>query len=329
MRQFIIIVFCIIFLPCTLRAENEQEELEFVYDGLMSNDQFRNKKERFMPYGMNSASWQWTEEDDQALEANFSFLFKLFDCRIGNDSNNSDIFICHKDAALKPLFFFSYTGQFDFYVSTRDSGPVINRISNPALHLWLISDDTIPFLDYVDLSVEHRSNGQVVEIDERDSQGRLKTQVAFEEGNHAYFDGVSRGANYFAIGFGRKHEISQSSNFNWQINTKIYINDDSEVNWGEFENESVSVRDYDISKVTLSYRGFKINHEMTVIGQYTIGREMFDTDSFDAAVIVPVGSFYDNWKFPLMLKVHHGPMETLSNYTKSVTSASIGLAFWW
>ena len=61
---------------------------------------------------------------------------------------------------------------------------------------------------YLDLGLfEHRSNGQVTEADEKITDptsadfGRYKTQIAFENDDHEYFDGLSRGANYLSLTF--------------------------------------------------------------------------------------------------------------------------------
>jgi hypothetical protein len=51
-------------------------------------------------------------------------------------------------------------------MGTRTSGPVINRISNPAIHIFnRIPGKSLPLgIRYFDIGFEHRSDGQVTEI---------------------------------------------------------------------------------------------------------------------------------------------------------------------
>ncbi len=280
--------------------------------------------QRFQPYGLNSAVYTFTEDDDAALRADYSFLFRLYDTKQ----------IEEQEDVSRTIFFFSYSGQFDFYVGTRDSSPVINRISNPALTLYHIFQGEA--LDFVSFALEHRSNGQVVEIDERDESGNLKTQVAYNNDDYEYFDALSRGANYATFSFGGSHKFGKDEHdLYWGISNKIYVTDDTEVNWGRWQNGSTNIKDYDITRIGLKYEGPKFSDYIqrpVALAEYTIGKKFFDTDSIDISLILPLRmskKTQNQWLLPITLTYHSGPMNTLSNYTKSVQSIGAGVTFWY
>ncbi|MDO6762362.1 hypothetical protein [Agarivorans sp. 1_MG-2023] len=289
--------------------------------------------QRFRAYGVNSAVWNFREGDDDALQADYSFLYTIYDCRVRHSSSKEDNTElkstegswsdCGENALVKPLVFVSYTGQFDFYLSTRSSSPVINRLSNPAIHFFNIVDKD-KYVNYFDISFEHRSNGQTREIDEFDSSG-LKTETAYLSGDYRYFDEISRGSNYFKLAVGNDKSI-ESISLNWRLSIKAYVTDDTEVNWGEWANSSTSIKDYDIVRASISVSPF-IFSGLTFTSSYVFGKELLKNDSFDWSIIYPL----EGWgvSIPLMIKGHHGPMATLSNYTKSVSSLGVGFAFYW
>lgn len=103
------------------------------------------KEQRFNSYCLNSATWQFNSEqgDDDALEGNYSFSYTWFDCRRGNEGKtevNIPYDTCLPKNKVNLASYISYTGQFDFYMGTRNSGPVVNRISDLAIHFqWLLS----------------------------------------------------------------------------------------------------------------------------------------------------------------------------------------------
>src|SRR5688572_22008699 len=80
---------------------------------------------RFQPYGLSYGIWQDTEDDERSLEGHFSFKYVFFDCRRNGISENGTklyelstrSLTCDEEKAyLQPTAFFSYTGEFDFYM---------------------------------------------------------------------------------------------------------------------------------------------------------------------------------------------------------------------
>jgi SnoaL-like domain len=294
---------------------------------------------RFQPYGLNYGIWQETEGDDGALEGHFSFKYTVYDCRRKRtpDANPISDLGCRKGAYLQPQVFLSYTGSFDFYMETRDSSPVINRMNNPALHIHTLinyklenKDKISPNIRFFDIGLEHRSNGQDRDVEEQ-LGGRLLTEIAYEAGNDNFFDSISRSADYISFTAGSMNAVPNA--YNYQVSAKAYLGHDSEVNWGDRADEELSILDYDIFRISLSRRfsetGLSWMPEVTLATEYTVGMEGFDRDSGEITLVAPVKLFDRAISLPLFAKAHFGPMNTLSNYTRSVSSFGVGLALWY
>jgi outer membrane phospholipase A len=173
------------------------------------------------------------ENDQNALRAHFSFKYSLTPS---------------SDAAIEPIHevFFKYTGEFDFYAGTRDSGPVINRTSNPGLHYQYRFQSTpetwLGKLKWVNIGVEHRSDGQTTEV--KGAEEAAAAQRAYDSGNHAFFDGVSRGSNYISA---EAHTVNKFSDAKLSLygKGKLYFTRDSDVTWGSISHRGASISDYD------------------------------------------------------------------------------------
>lgn len=311
---------------------------------------------RFQQDGKSSVLFQqWTEDDQTAMEVDYSFKYILYNCDYAFNYKTEKREPSCKDDEWKGELYFSFAGRFDFYVDLagedygRASGPVINRISNPALH-WRIypKEGKTPIknltLEWFDIGVEHRSNGQVVEIFERDTDpgsptvGQLLTQIAYDNDDHAYFDGLSRGANYLKLsanfrgGKGRA-DVNECNHTDqcamYSLSAKIYATDDSEVNWGQLASKDVSIRDYDIVRLgyTNKFHTFRSKRpSMTVNAEYTFGKDFFGTDSLDIVIARPFETIH-GLKWPWYIKIHLGPMSSLSNYSKPANSVGVGFLF--
>lgn len=362
----------LLMCPAPTLASTEDE-----LDGLCDNNpQLCEKTSRFLPHEPSYAIYNFTEDDERAMEAHYSFKYLLNSNNCIEDYKFSALTDEKKEKCIDNFetrweLYFKYTGRFDFYVDTRSSSPVINRISNPALHLrkYLAEDPShhsksrftnlltkllvhdFWSVRYLDLGLfEHRSNGQVTEADEKITDptsadfGRYKTQIAFEKNDHAYFDGLSRGANYlsltFPVNLGSNNGSSDCSAakgcFEALFSVKpIYYTSDSDITWGELAGSTTKFSDYDRYQVQLTDtiyfsdkpgdkekdKRFRIEYSV----KWTLGDELLDTDSLEASLHIPL--YFGEWKLPLYIKAHTGPMKTLSNYTKEQDSIGIGLIF--
>lgn len=306
---------------------------------------------RFQPYRANYGLFMPASKyDDDRINAQYSFRYSIFDCKRDNRHWKSGR--CDRQDSyfgiFEPSIFLSYTGAFDFYMGSRPSGPVVNRMSNPAIHLYSKIKEQRFGIDYLELAFEHRSNGQVVEVEKIDVVTQAvfdaAAQTAFEDEKYAFFDTISRESNYFNLTFGTDGSDPSLAQpltegwvadyrFNWQVSLKAYTTQGNRVTWGPFASEDVDVDDYDLARISAS-RTFAWDqkyafNKMTLSAEYTVGNRLFETDSFDVAVVFPYNGDAEQTKIPLVLKLHHGPMNNLSDYTKSVTSFGVGLALWY
>ncbi len=280
---------------------------------------------RFQPYKMNYALWQYTANDDYAAEVQYSFKYLINDPTEENRLHS---------------FYLSYTGKFDFYMGTRYSSPVINRTSNPAFHYRYLSSarELRPF--WLDIGVEHRSNGQVTEVTVKDENpssptyGQYLTEIEYQKGNHEYFDGISRGANYVSISPCWRFRAEDRDNIGYdqdkiEAEGKIYFSNDSRITWGEYAGSDRRIYDYDLVRLHYSHTQkfrWQVMRHATVGFDYLFGRKGVATDSVDLYAITPLYVPGLSWRIPLIVKAHFGPMERLSDYTRPMRSVGIGLA---
>lgn len=289
---------------------------------------------RFRPYGLNYGVWKFNRGDNQALEAKYSFKYTVYDCE---RYDAKGLFGCSEDSSSRLTGFLSYTGKFDFYMFTRDSSPVINRTSNPALHAnyefgTVKTDGRVISSKWVDLSFEHRSDGQVVAADAKDTTpgsptfGQYLTEIEYQKGNMEYFDRISRDANYFNLAYGKKF---RGDTF-MEVAAKLYVTDDADVTWGKYAGTGSKFKDFDLVKLKAFHTCKALPDYFPVLNfglEYLLGRKGLATDSVDLYLIAPFISHKSGWEIPLMFKAHFGPMDRLSDYTRSVNSFAIGLAF--
>ncbi len=231
-------------------------------------------------------------------------------------------------------FFFQMTGEFDFYAATRDSGPVINRVSNPALHArWILTKGDHQnqwWLNWIDMAAEHRSDGQVTEV--KSPEEAARAQQAYDAGDHMYFDGVSRGANYTTVAgqWSREFDDDVANRLRVHTSLKQYWSRDSRVTWGPKANQGLAISDYDRMRITLTWsrKGGKCasgraNDPIEASAEWVLGDNGLKTQSLNLDFMYPCR--IADWELPLYVRFHTGPMNTLSNYTKYVHAYWIGL----
>ncbi len=293
---------------------------------------------RFSIYDTTFAIIKYTpdgKDDNPPLGVQYSFKYSFWDT--GKLLNNG------WEA------FFAYTGQFDLYwAAVRDSSPVVNRLNNPAVHLrkHFKSEllNTPIYLTWLDFGIEHRSNGQVKEaeaiIDRPGSpnDGQYAAQVAYNNGNYRYFDGISRSANFISMegvfDFGDSNPVVSSENV-WHtrfiLSGKYYLTDDSDVYWSNLAGTDVSIEDYDLVVMNLysTWHVGKIIRNVGLGAEWTFGREFAEIDSFNIELFLPIdfSLWGQNISIPLYARAHIGPMNTLSNYTEKQDYYGVGVAF--
>jgi hypothetical protein len=221
-----------------------------------------------------------------------------------------------------------YTGEFDFYLGTRQSGPVINRLSNPGLHHRIYHYENIlgdASLRWIDIGFEHRSDGQTTDPRDTLPTGQLRAPVEYANGNHAYFDAVSVDTNYPTI-------EAFFDLRDWELHARaklFYLWTHDEVTWGP--KAGARMEQYDRFRFVVSKRlserasEAKRSEEKRLTVEWTLGDQAFRTQSANIELYFPVSINRTYW--PFFLRMHLGPLNTLSNYTKGQSSIGIGLLF--
>lgn len=290
--------------------------------------------ERFGQYGDNYAIYNtmrnngWGERDESAIRAHYSFKFTFCGpqfnrSRLSKDNRTSEpresTFCPGGDKARLMEFFAAYTGEFDFYAGTRGSGPVINRVSNPGLYARIPLRLYLTALangdDHVQLGIEHRSDGQVTEV--TDSRGAERAQAAYQARDRHFFDTVSRGADYVSLA-ARLFDVFDVDRLELHGKLRLYLNQDSAVTWGPLANTDRKFSDYDRLQLMAAFHppGWG-RWEL----EWRLGTRGLATDSFT------FGWQAESDSFPLYVRLHRGPMNTLSNYTQRQDAIGVGLRF--
>ncbi len=291
--------------------------------------------DRFGSYEENFAIWQrmqnngWAANDASALRGHYSFKYTVCGPRlirgdkiapVRGTVDTGGLSLCPKSGTLANAeLFLAYAGEFDFYLGTRPSGPVINRISTPGIFVRLPATWLVPNAqdgDSVELGWQHRSDGQTTEIGSaRDARIANENYAA---GNVPFFDTISRGANFFSIAVDRVGVFSQSA-LSLRAKLKLYAGtQDADVTWGPRAGLGSRFSDYDRLLLTGTY---SFSKQTLVELEWRLGDKGLATDSWtlNAQVL---------WAdLPLYLRLHRGPMNTLSNYTQRQDSVGFGLRF--
>ncbi len=305
---------------------------------------------RFSAFHDNYLLWNqmsnngWTTRDERALRGQVSVKYSIANCpqRREKDSRVLEAKVDEGDAVLAARnvwerlagieLFVSYTNRFDFYLGSRDSGPVINRVSNPGLHLRLppgfFSGNPGNHRDTWQLSFEHMSDGQVVEP-VTNADDRLRAQRAYERGDHRFFDTISRGMNYVAaqgewvwVPSGDEKD-PKATKIDLRAKIKAYVgHSDSDITWGPLAGQGLKFADYERVKV----RAGLFVHPL---GRFELTTQFGDSGLKHASHTLgwQKNIHFEtlNFELPLFVQLHRGPMNTLSNYTQRQDSVGIGL----
>lgn len=168
-------------------------------------------------------------------------------------------------------------------------------------------------LEWIDIGVEHRSDGQVVEP--TDPAEAARAQTAYINNDHRYFDSLSRGSNYVSV---EAHKIDKERSVSAYAKLRLYWEQNTQITWGPLAGRNTSISDYD--RVKFVIRKVVGNGELSV--DWTIGDKLFKTDSMNIDYL-----YSKDWPFTIFVRGHYGPMQTLSNYTQNQSSFGFGLKF--
>lgn len=281
-------------------------------------------QQKFSPYQENFAMLNqmdntgWAGRDEPAVRVQYSTKYSFVGCPLDKDWHSAAT-RAQNLANDNGELFLAYTGRFDFYMTTRYSDPVINRMSNIGLHYRLPARLT-GFLPagLVELGLEHRSTGQVFEPTEPANTAALEAayQRADDDARHL-FDTLSRGSNYLSAQLGWRLDSRGGA---WRLRVKhhVYLSQNTEITWGPLKNQGITIRNYDLAQFGVEFE----SHRYGIFSaNWRVGTSGLNKDSLD----LTWRTAYPN--FPLFVRAHLGPMNTLSNYTQRQDSLGIGFLF--
>jgi hypothetical protein len=143
-------------------------------------------------------------------------------------------------------------------------------------------------------------------------------QRAYDARDRVYFDQISRGVDFAS--FGADWQSDDGVGFSGKLQLRHYLHQDTQVTWGPQADDKPTLADYQRASMLLRYAP---RDWLSIEARWTVGDRGLKTDSWDLGVQLSL------WKqaFPLYFHVHHGPLNTLSNYTQPQNSIGIGLRF--
>jgi hypothetical protein len=309
---------------------------------------------RVRPHEQIYAVYQRAEDDDNAGRLHYSFRYTLFtpNCiaRYRAQYDRDDfknrtpaeksaladaVRECLKEYDNRSEWYLMYTGQFDFYWGTRDSGPVVNRVSNPGAHYRRYTAKGLRpapggngereiHLRWWDVGVEHRSNGQTTDAYALAPDGRYRADLENESGNRAYIDSISQDTNYLSVE--AAYEYGERVQFALRVKP-FYFSNDTAVTWGPLLGQQVRMQDYDRARFSVEWTFGATSRQRArqrrLDLEWTVGDKALKTDSLNAALYWP--ATWGDWTIPLYLRAHYGPLQTLSDFTREQASIGAGL----
>jgi len=294
---------------------------------------------RLTAYEDNYAVWNqmrnngWTTKDEQALRARISFKYSFCGqqfrrsdpkkAQSTTENQNPVDTSCPKSGIWADAeLYFGYSAEFDFYAGTRPSGPVIGRVNAPGFFARFPANKLLGpdwgETDGLEIGLQHRSDGQTTEVtSERDA--RIAGE-RYAGGDRRFFDTISRGANFLLIAADKelpRPAIGESLVLRAKL--RFYLGrQDSDVTWGPLANTGRRFSDYD----RLQLQGWwRLGKDYLVDFAWRVGDRGFATDSWT------LGFEFRGFGVPWYLRLHQGPMNTLSNYTQRQDSIGLGIRF--
>lgn len=285
-----------------------------------SND---NTRSRLQAHEPSYAVFRQSKGDENAVQFKYSLRYDLRPER----RSNYEVYL-------------KYTGAFDFYMGTRPSSPVVNRLSNIGLHFQCkpardLSAGGWHMRSY-DIGVEHRSNGQTFDV--ASEPAYQAARQAYTTGDHRFFDRISRGANYVSaeIRARQDNERAEAPGLTLSLKSKLYFTSDNDVRWGPQDGKNLDISDFDRLTVGLTYRSratdakgdgrFSLGDQEAGL-YWTVGDRGPKTSSLDMDFMQVLRHRPSGVSLPLYLRVHWGPMNTLSDYSRRQTSIGVGVRF--
>jgi hypothetical protein len=324
----------------------------------------------YTPHERNSDKEGGTNKVKTKANPDFSARFQQHEANHILYTNNGDAYDAHLDAQVSLRYVLSevdttyegllggddnvsisYTGGFDFYVGSLESGPVHNTLFNPAINVTSTNNAKDGFIEYR-FSLEHESNGQDVFTENtRDTKAealRMNNQGMTVEQSKAIANRlISRSSNFVSIGTlytfnGDDYNSSRCRQELWScidmhVKLRVYSFDIEEVNQWELPGQPLpDQRDYQGTSLTFEkswgLTSDKASPKYGVAFTYVTG-EIFQNPFKKSTFKIEA---YSNWEtslfkrqyiIPLIIKAQTGYMDELYNFYEKKTRYFAGLQF--
>lgn len=336
MKKYVILT--ILSLPLSVFAntipvieiDSAEQNIEIHSIGAPVNDFFK----RLRPYeGTRVYADYWRgHEMDGHLDVQYSFRY-LF-------TNPKRLLQGESDYEVS----FTFSGEFDFFASTRDSGPVIGRRYNPGVMYQKVYAESEGWVAF-SFGIEHESNGQTI-----DTPKTLYSQMQANKNRYSnrypnlensYYlemstDGISRSTEVFgAIGAVYRMNLRDTR---WDLCKmdircfELYFK--FRDSWGDVEDDvfwapeqEANLLEHQGTQLAI-YTGFEGEQSLSLVyrtGQLNGGKPG-EKNTWDLSYTNNI-QFSNDWSLPLIVSYHYGYLEELSLYSEKSSYFSIGLYF--
>ncbi|WP_416305968.1 phospholipase A [Neptunicella sp. SCSIO 80796] len=245
---------------------------------------------------------------------------------------------------------FSATVEFDFYMGTRHSGPVIGRRYNPGIQYYYSMNRVEGWREYR-LSVEHESNGQSTESLE--TLNRIAADIFNEYSDSSHFDmskarelaseTISMGNNFVSLGgvyrFNRKelpdNQCDQDFScfdIHFKLRDNTLITDENSGNFRSIEATNQHLSHYQGTTISYFNRfrfGLTGKDYWALELSYTTGQINGGRPGSNSTFLANI--YYDlsvgDVVIPLMLKCRTGYLHDLYNFAEKSSECTTGFHF--
>lgn len=257
-----------------------------------------------------------SDEDDSYARFKVSIKYPLSECKNVNDAAACD--------NVDGLWYFAYTGTYDFFVETSNSGrkssPVVSRLQNPGLfYKWKFNKDNSNALKAASVGWFHESNGQQI------SDPDIFKNTAYAS------DYVSRGWDYLGVDLKFKNKLFDSINdiHTYYLRLKYFC--DCQALGAADREDDVSIFGITDNVKIEDYDGFRflIRNEISKSFNYALSvrtgtrnADAFSNLSYQAELTFDVGGW------PISLMYFDGYGKNISTYHMKSKYWGIGLKMW-
>ncbi len=330
-----------------------------------TNDQPENEKsqfpilssERLKPHDGNFFGVDYLNNNElkNALDVQFSFKYLFTRSKLDEYKIDPTLQVSDWDWDVA----FSFTGEFDFYMGTRFSGPVVGRRYNPGLQVyWSKKVDVKSYGAWTTLGIalEHESNGQTTHAagDNGVTENLLPELAAnFKRINadHAHntpevyyqemaTETISRGYNFFAI-YANHHLYATNTwlySFGWKLRHNVITDPDDFIFWDTKYADATFIKHKGTRlglygrtnvpantavfgcRISIDKQGFAIEYRT---GQIFNGNAT-SKNTVDITYMFDLG-IGQNFRLPLFIKYHNGYLDEVFNYHVKQSKWLVGL----